>query len=280
MLVLMMARQRANGATTRSSAIQHSHTPTDSGHSIAWEMATVAATTQSISNKTRMAAVFVYGSLLNQRVLRVLLGRVPRARPAALRAYHRFRIRERTYPAIATATDCTAASLDVSAIDARCDADRHCMGATAIATSTTVTGAVLSVSPAELAVLHAYECPRYEVRQVDVLVSVADANHEDEQTHESASASDAVRTVTSMASMQRVLHLSASTSTSTSMQCVSASTYVRPARELHDLYGTWCYEHHFVPSFDSYIAMCESFMHDYRRDSSLRADIAVPGAHS
>ncbi|KAI4389999.1 hypothetical protein MLD38_002158 [Melastoma candidum] len=44
--------------------------------------------------------VFVYGSLLADEVVTVLLQRVPRSRPAILHDFHRFSIKGRVYPAI------------------------------------------------------------------------------------------------------------------------------------------------------------------------------------
>ncbi|KAL1337885.1 hypothetical protein HN51_032576 [Arachis hypogaea] len=44
--------------------------------------------------------VFVYGSLLADEVVRVLLNRVPSSTPATLHGYHRFKIIGRVYPAI------------------------------------------------------------------------------------------------------------------------------------------------------------------------------------
>ncbi|PKI57357.1 hypothetical protein CRG98_022202 [Punica granatum] len=44
--------------------------------------------------------VFVYGSLLADDVVRVLLNRVPQSSPAVLHDFHRFSIKGRVYPAI------------------------------------------------------------------------------------------------------------------------------------------------------------------------------------
>nr|AFK48439.1 unknown [Lotus japonicus] len=44
--------------------------------------------------------VFVYGSLLADEVVRILLKRVPPSTPATLPDYHRFKIKGRVYPAI------------------------------------------------------------------------------------------------------------------------------------------------------------------------------------
>ncbi|GJM97516.1 hypothetical protein PR202_ga14448 [Eleusine coracana subsp. coracana] len=44
--------------------------------------------------------VFVYGSLMEEAVVRAILKRVPPAAPAILPNYHRFSIKERIYPAI------------------------------------------------------------------------------------------------------------------------------------------------------------------------------------
>ncbi|XP_065019307.1 AIG2-like protein D isoform X2 [Musa acuminata AAA Group] len=45
-------------------------------------------------------SVFVYGTLLADEVVRVLLKRVPPSSPAILHNYHRFSIKGRVYPAI------------------------------------------------------------------------------------------------------------------------------------------------------------------------------------
>lgn len=45
--------------------------------------------------------LFVYGTLMSEKVLTSLLQRVPTVQPAILRGFHRFRIRSRPYPAIA-----------------------------------------------------------------------------------------------------------------------------------------------------------------------------------
>ncbi|KAK7283024.1 hypothetical protein RIF29_12224 [Crotalaria pallida] len=44
--------------------------------------------------------VFVYGSLLADEVVKILLKRVPRSASATLHGFHRFKIKERVYPAI------------------------------------------------------------------------------------------------------------------------------------------------------------------------------------
>ncbi|KAK7311818.1 hypothetical protein RJT34_10192 [Clitoria ternatea] len=44
--------------------------------------------------------VFVYGSLLADEVVHVLLKRLPQTAPATLQNYHRFKIKDRVYPAI------------------------------------------------------------------------------------------------------------------------------------------------------------------------------------
>lgn len=45
-------------------------------------------------------SVFVYGTLMAEEVVRVLLGRVPPSSPAILPNHHRFSIKGRVYPAI------------------------------------------------------------------------------------------------------------------------------------------------------------------------------------
>ena len=44
---------------------------------------------------------FVYGSLMAPEVLQALLGRVPTRAPAAVAGFHRYRIPDRIYPALA-----------------------------------------------------------------------------------------------------------------------------------------------------------------------------------
>ncbi|KAM0890917.1 hypothetical protein ACQ4PT_026701 [Festuca glaucescens] len=62
-------------------------------------------TTPSLPNGVATAAaaahsVFVYGTLMSEEVVRVLLGRVPPSSPALLPNHQRFSIRGRVYPAI------------------------------------------------------------------------------------------------------------------------------------------------------------------------------------
>ncbi|PSS11777.1 AIG2-like protein [Actinidia chinensis var. chinensis] len=52
------------------------------------------------SNPQGLHSVFVYGSLLADDVVRVLLKRVPESSPAVLNGFHRFSIKGRVYPAI------------------------------------------------------------------------------------------------------------------------------------------------------------------------------------
>jgi gamma-glutamylcyclotransferase (GGCT)/AIG2-like uncharacterized protein YtfP len=59
------------------------------------------ATTEKNDEGEGSELLFIYGSLMSERVLSALLHRVPRVQPAILSGYHRFRIRERPYPAIA-----------------------------------------------------------------------------------------------------------------------------------------------------------------------------------
>ncbi|KAI3728242.1 hypothetical protein L6452_16875 [Arctium lappa] len=84
-------------------------------------------------------AVFVYGSLLADDVVRVLLNRIPQSSPAILNGYHRFSIKGRVYPAI----------LPVE--------------------NKKVTGRVLvGISATELDILDKYEDYEYDKRTVDV----------------------------------------------------------------------------------------------------------------
>ncbi|RAL50443.1 unnamed protein product [Cuscuta campestris] len=52
------------------------------------------------NSQAAIGKVFVYGSLLADDVVRVLLSRVPPSSPAALHHHHRFSIKGRVYPAI------------------------------------------------------------------------------------------------------------------------------------------------------------------------------------
>jgi gamma-glutamylcyclotransferase (GGCT)/AIG2-like uncharacterized protein YtfP len=56
---------------------------------------------QETTGKGETEHLFVYGSLMSHQVLSALLHRVPQIQPGVLRGFHRFRIRERPYPAIA-----------------------------------------------------------------------------------------------------------------------------------------------------------------------------------
>ncbi|CAI9099507.1 OLC1v1036344C7 [Oldenlandia corymbosa var. corymbosa] len=86
-----------------------------------------------------MHNVFVYGSLLADDVVRVLLHRVPRSSPAVLRDFHRFSIKGRVYPAI----------LPIEAKE--------------------VVGKVLlDITPFELEILDYFEDDEYERKTVDV----------------------------------------------------------------------------------------------------------------
>ncbi|EEF34406.1 Protein AIG2, putative [Ricinus communis] len=53
-----------------------------------------------MSCSSELHRVFVYGSLLEEDIVRVLLKRVPRSSPAVLHGFHRFSIKGRVYPAI------------------------------------------------------------------------------------------------------------------------------------------------------------------------------------
>ncbi|KAL6005378.1 hypothetical protein ACLOJK_005945 [Asimina triloba] len=62
--------------------------------------AAAAASVSAFSNSSSLHRVFVYGSLLEDEVVRALLKRVPLSSPALLNGYHRFSIKGRVYPAI------------------------------------------------------------------------------------------------------------------------------------------------------------------------------------
>jgi gamma-glutamylcyclotransferase (GGCT)/AIG2-like uncharacterized protein YtfP len=49
---------------------------------------------------TMAASCFVYGSLLAPEVLHALLGRVPTHKPALLRGFRRYALRDRAYPGV------------------------------------------------------------------------------------------------------------------------------------------------------------------------------------
>ncbi|XP_019197591.1 PREDICTED: AIG2-like protein D [Ipomoea nil] len=54
----------------------------------------------AMANSQAISSVFVYGSLMADDVVRVLLNRVPPSSPATLHNFHRFSIKGRVYPAI------------------------------------------------------------------------------------------------------------------------------------------------------------------------------------
>lgn len=85
--------------------------------------------------ESSVSAVFTYGSLLNQRVVRAVLGRVPVRKDATLRGYTRHSIKGKCYPAIVA--------------NGSSDAVVH--------------GKILlDVTPEELAKLDRFEDPEYE----------------------------------------------------------------------------------------------------------------------
>ncbi|KAI3698455.1 hypothetical protein L2E82_42011 [Cichorium intybus] len=84
-------------------------------------------------------SVFVYGSLLADDVVQVLLNRIPQTSPAILNGYYRFSIKGRVYPAIIPVEN------------------------------KKVTGRVLfGLSATELDILDTYEDEEYDKRAVDV----------------------------------------------------------------------------------------------------------------
>lgn len=49
-------------------------------------------------------SMFVYGTLMADEVLRLLLKRVPDTKPATISGYTRYRVKKQVYPAIAPST--------------------------------------------------------------------------------------------------------------------------------------------------------------------------------
>ncbi|PIN23854.1 hypothetical protein CDL12_03422 [Handroanthus impetiginosus] len=93
------------------------------------------------ANHLPISNVFVYGSLLADDVVRVLLNRVPPSSPAVLPNYQRFSIKGRVYPAIVPAEN------------------------------KKVTGRVLlDITPPELHILDEFEDVEYERTTADVLL--------------------------------------------------------------------------------------------------------------
>ncbi|CAL9133837.1 unnamed protein product [Musa textilis] len=84
-------------------------------------------------------SVFVYGTLLADKVVRVLLKRVPPSSPAILHNYHRFSIKGRVYPAILP-VDCKKVAGEV----------------------------LLGITDQELDILDSFEDVEYERRAVEV----------------------------------------------------------------------------------------------------------------
>ncbi|KAL8462144.1 hypothetical protein ACS0TY_033285 [Phlomoides rotata] len=93
------------------------------------------------SSPSPISTIFVYGSLLVDDVVRVLLGRVPPSSPAILSHFQRFSIKGRVYPAIVPAED------------------------------KKVTGKVLlGITPPELHILDEFEDVEYERASINVFL--------------------------------------------------------------------------------------------------------------
>ncbi|KAL8504357.1 hypothetical protein ACS0TY_022906 [Phlomoides rotata] len=93
------------------------------------------------SSPSPISTIFVYGSLLADDVVRVLLGRVPPSSPAILPHFQRFSIKGRVYPAIVPGED------------------------------KKVTGKVLlGITPPELHILDEFEDVEYERASVNVFL--------------------------------------------------------------------------------------------------------------
>ncbi|CAM9241314.1 unnamed protein product [Ectocarpus sp. 12 AP-2014] len=63
--------------------------------------------------------LFVYGTLMNEKVLFALLERVPSTRKASLSGYHRFRIKDHVFPAIRPREGGSVEGLLMTGLDAR-----------------------------------------------------------------------------------------------------------------------------------------------------------------
>lgn len=48
----------------------------------------------------KMPNLFVYGTLMDEDVVRSAMGRLPEAKPAVLRGYRRYKLRNRLYPGV------------------------------------------------------------------------------------------------------------------------------------------------------------------------------------
>ncbi|KAL8462133.1 hypothetical protein ACS0TY_033281 [Phlomoides rotata] len=93
------------------------------------------------SSPSPISTIFVYGSLLADDVVRILLGRVPPPSPAILSHFQRFNIKGRVYPTIVPAED------------------------------KKVTGKVLlGITPPELHILDEFEDVEYERASVNVFL--------------------------------------------------------------------------------------------------------------
>jgi len=114
--------------------------------------------------------IFVYGSLMYPSVLTALLGRCPPAQAAVLTGFRRLRIRGEVYPALVQ-TDLQPATKtqgrsDAAAPDVPMPGPGPGPGPDP-KLSGLVRGVVLSVSPAELSALDAYEDEEYTRRPVE-----------------------------------------------------------------------------------------------------------------
>nr|XP_043638869.1 AIG2-like protein D [Erigeron canadensis] len=97
------------------------------------------ATAVSGSVSSGGGAVFVYGSLLADDVVRLLLNRIPQTSPAFLNGYHRFSIKGRVYPAISP-----------------------------VENSKVIGRVLIGLSAKELDILDEYEAEEYDKKLVDV----------------------------------------------------------------------------------------------------------------
>jgi len=64
-------------------------------------LGSVRAMASSAASGHASEFLFIYGSLMSESVLQALIKRTPQIQPATLHGFHRFRIRNRPYPAIA-----------------------------------------------------------------------------------------------------------------------------------------------------------------------------------
>ncbi|XP_071692186.1 AIG2-like protein D isoform X1 [Rutidosis leptorrhynchoides] len=173
-------------------------------------------------------AVFVYGSLLADNVVQLLLNRVPQTSPAILNDYHRFSIKGRVYPAIRPVEN------------------------------KQVTGRVLiGLSATELDILDDYEAEEYDKRVVNVSLLIWDGNFPKFQS---------VRPYWNESDLQFCWSIWLADFKAASLgdtsEVLQAYTYVWGNSTDPDLYGEWDFEDFKESKLKDYVEMTKRYVEE------------------